>query len=94
MRIIKRYQNRKLYDTQAACYITLEELAQLIRERKEIEVIDNKTKSDITYDIFLQVLFNQERKQKEHRDLDLLKEIICSNSGNFTGFIVETINKN
>ena len=48
VRIIKRYQNRKLYDTHQSCYVTLEEIAQIIREGNEIKVIDNKTKNDIT----------------------------------------------
>ena len=43
VRIIKRYQNRKLYDTHQTCYVTLEEIAQIIREGHEIQVIDNKT---------------------------------------------------
>ena len=43
VRIIKRYQNRKLYDTHQSCYVTLEEIAQIIREGHEIQVIDNKT---------------------------------------------------
>ncbi len=46
VRIIKRYQNRKLYDTHQSCYVTLEEIAQIIREGNEIQVIDNKTKND------------------------------------------------
>ena len=49
VRTIKRYQNRKLYDTFQSCYVTLEEIAQIIREGNEIQVIDNKTKNDITY---------------------------------------------
>ena len=44
VRIIKRYQNRKLYDTHQSCYVTLEEIAQIIREGHEIQVIDNKLK--------------------------------------------------
>ena len=60
VRIIKRYQNRKLYDTHQSCYVTLEEIAQIIREGHEIQVIDNKTKNDITYMTQIQLLFHQE----------------------------------
>ena len=50
VRIIKRYQNRKLYDTFQSCYVTLEEIAQIIREGHEIQVIDNKSKRHHLYD--------------------------------------------
>ena len=62
-RTIKRYQNRKLYDTHQSCYVTLEEIAQTIREGHEIQVIDNKTKNDITYTTQIQLLFDQEKKE-------------------------------
>lgn len=63
VRIIKRYQNRKLYDTHQSCYVTLEEIAQIVREGNEIQVIDNKTKNDITYTTQIQLLFDQEKNQ-------------------------------
>ncbi|MEZ4870786.1 MAG: polyhydroxyalkanoate synthesis regulator DNA-binding domain-containing protein [Bdellovibrionales bacterium] len=47
-KIIKRYQNRKLYDTQQSCYVTLDDIAKMIRASEEVMVIDNKTKNDIT----------------------------------------------
>jgi len=48
VKIIKRYQNRKLYDTQQSCYVTLDDIAKMIRADEEVMVIDNKTKNDIT----------------------------------------------
>ena len=59
VRIIKRNQNRKLYDTFQSCYVTLEEIAQIVREGNEIQVIDNKTKNDITYMTQIQLLFDK-----------------------------------
>ena len=87
VRIIKRYQNRKLYDTHQSCYVTLEEIAQIIREGHEIQVIDNKTKNDITYMTQIQLLFDQERKSDKSGDVDLLKRVIRGNEGTFTGYI-------
>ncbi|MEK6626464.1 MAG: polyhydroxyalkanoate synthesis regulator DNA-binding domain-containing protein [Bdellovibrionota bacterium] len=87
VRIIKRYQNRKLYDTHQSCYVTLEEIAQIIREGNEIQVIDNKTKNDITYITQIQLLFDQERKSTKAGDVDLLKRVIRSEEGTFTGYI-------
>ena len=42
-KIIKRYQNRKLYDTQQSCYVTLDDIAKMIRADEDVMVIDNKT---------------------------------------------------
>ncbi|MGB0453405.1 MAG: polyhydroxyalkanoate synthesis regulator DNA-binding domain-containing protein [Bacteriovoracaceae bacterium] len=87
VRIIKRYQNRKLYDTHQSCYVTLEEIAQIIREGNEIQVIDNKTKNDITYTTQIQLLFDQEKKSTKAGDTELLKRVIRSEEGTFTGYI-------
>lgn len=87
VRIIKRYQNRKLYDTHQSCYVTLEEIAQIIREGHEIQVIDNKTKNDITYMTQIQLLFDQERKSTKASDVELLKRVVRSQEGTFTGYI-------
>ena len=87
VRIIKRYQNRKLYDTFQSCYVTLEEIAQIIREGNEIQVIDNKTKNDITHMTQIQLLFDQERKSLQPADTDLLKRVIRAEGGTLTSYI-------
>ncbi|MBF0314949.1 MAG: polyhydroxyalkanoate synthesis regulator DNA-binding domain-containing protein [Oligoflexia bacterium] len=88
VRIIKRYQNRKLYDTFQSCYVTLEEISQIIREGNEIQVIDNKSKNDITYMTQIQLLFDQERKAvKLGGDTELLKRVIRAEEGTLTGYI-------
>ncbi len=87
LRTIKRYQNRKLYDTHQSCYVTLEEISQTIREGNEIQVIDNKSKNDITYNTQIQLLFDQEKKSLNGGDTELLKRVICSEEGTFTGYI-------
>lgn len=87
IRTIKRYQNRKLYDTFQSCYVTLEEIAQIIKEGNEIQVIDNKTKNDITYITQIQLLFDQERKATKPQDTELLKRVIRTGDGTLTGYI-------
>ncbi len=87
VRIIKRYQNRKLYDTFQSCYVTLEEIAQIVRDNNEIQVIDNKSKNDITYMTQIQLLFDQERKSLKVGDTELLKRVIRSPEGTLTGYI-------
>lgn len=86
-RIIKKYQNRKLYDTQDSCYITLDEIAKLIQQGDDVTVIDNRTKNDVTSIILTQILVDQEKSQKSILPLAMLKEIIRSGSGSLFDFI-------
>ena len=67
--------------------MTLEEIAQIIRDGNEIQVIDNKSKNDITYITQIQLLFDQERKATLNGNVDLLKRVIRSTEGTFTGYI-------
>ena len=86
-KVIKRYQNRKLYDTHESSYVTLDEISKMIRAGEEIRVIDNKTKNDITYITQIQLLFDQEKKSTRAGDVELLKRVIRSEEGTFTGHI-------
>lgn len=63
-RIIKRYANRKLYDTSQSSYITLEEIAGLIRQGESIRIVDNRTKEDLTSVTLAQVLVEEEKRHK------------------------------
>src|SRR5215210_4941441 len=87
VKIIKRYQNRKLYDTHESSYVTLDEIAKMIRAGEEIRVIDNKTKNDITAATLTQLLYESERKAKTQPSVNLLKEIIRHGDGSFSGYI-------
>lgn len=62
-RIIKRYSNRKLYDTQASAYVTLLQIAEMIREGEDVQIIDNATKVDKT-DVTLALIISEELKSK------------------------------
>ena len=86
-KIIKRYQNRKLYDTHESSYVTLDEIAKMIKSGEDLRVIDNKTKNDITAATLTQLLYESERKAKTQPSVDLLKEIIRHGDGSFSGFI-------
>lgn len=86
-RVIKKYQNRKLYDTKDSCYITLEEIAELIRKGEEIKVIDNRTKGDVTSIILTQILVDQEKSAKSILPLTMLREIIQKGQGSLFDFI-------
>ncbi len=61
-RTIKRYANRKLYDTADSHYVTLEKLAELLRAGEEIRVISNSTQQDITAATMAQIIFEEEKR--------------------------------
>jgi polyhydroxyalkanoate synthesis repressor PhaR len=76
-RVIKRYANRKMYDTSRSCYVTLEEVAELVRSGHEVQVIDNKTKADLTEVVLTQALLDAERKQRGSVPLAGLRSLIA-----------------
>lgn len=77
-RIIKKYPNRRLYDTAISSYITLEDTRRLVLEGLDIQVIDARTKNDITHGTLLQILVDQEDKQSPiFSNQDLQKLIRC-----------------
>lgn len=63
--IIKKYSNRRLYDTSHKRYVTLEEIANLIKEGNEIKVIDSQTDEDITKVILMQVVLESEKNKED-----------------------------
>jgi polyhydroxyalkanoate synthesis repressor PhaR len=63
MPVIKRYPNRKLYDTEAKQYITLEGIADLIRQGQEVRVVDHTTGEDLTAVTLTQIIAEQEKKR-------------------------------
>lgn len=87
VKVIKRYQNRKLYDTHQSCYVTLEEISQMIKNGDDLRVIDNKTKNDITQTTLTQLLYETEKKASMPVPVELLKEIIRKGDGSFSGYI-------
>jgi len=62
MRTIKRYSNRKLYDTQESHYVTLQQIAGLIRNGDEVRVIDKDTQRDLTSATLAQIIFEEEKR--------------------------------
>ena len=91
IRIIKKYQNRKLYDTQDSCYVTLDGIAKMIRDSEEIAVVDNNSKEDVTALILTQVLYEQEKNNQSVLPVSILKHIIRSGSNNLFEFMQKYI---
>lgn len=88
-KIIKRYQNRKLYDTQQSCYVTLDDIAKMIRNSEEVTVIDNKTKRDITASTLSQIIFEAEKKAGDYAPLYVLRDIIQNGNGSMSSYLAK-----
>src|SRR5215469_8741598 len=74
--VIKRYSNRKLYDTQESRYVTLEKLEELIRAGKEISVVDVSTGEDLTSVTLAQIILENERSHRAGLPTSFLHQLI------------------
>ncbi len=77
-RIIKRYANRKLYDTEHSRYVTLDQISEMIRKGDDVKIVDNKTKEDLTTVTLAQIIFEEEKKQRSFLPLGAMRNIIQS----------------
>jgi polyhydroxyalkanoate synthesis repressor PhaR len=82
-RVVKRYANRKLYDTQRSRYVTLEQIAEMIRGGEDVKIVDNNSKEDLTAITLTQIIFEEEKKQS-FLPLSALRNIIQSGANNLT----------
>ena len=92
-KIVKRYANRKLYDTDRSCYVTLDDISEMIRSGEEVTVIDNKSGQDLTTVTLAQIIFEAEKKQN-FMPIGLLRGLIQNSGGALSGFArdrVETV---
>jgi len=85
--VIKRYQNRKLYDTFNSTYVTLEDIGNLVRHGQEVRIIDNKSKEDLTSVTLTQIIFEEEKKKKNQLPLAILKNIIRGSAEDLFEFL-------
>lgn len=75
-RIIKKYPNRRLYDTEISSYITLSDVRQLVLDHVAFQVVDAKTKDDITRSILLQIILEQEEDGEPIFSTETLEQIV------------------
>jgi len=75
-RIIKRYSNRKLYDTKGSRYVTLLQIAEMVRGGEEVQIIDNNTKDDLTEITLAQIIYEEQKAHSRNVPLQTLKELI------------------
>src|SRR6476646_3322047 len=80
-RVIKRYSNRKLYDTKDSRYVTLLQIAEMVRTSEDVQIIDNNTKDDLTEVTLAQIIY-EEQKNAKNVPLQTLKELIHQRTEN------------
>jgi polyhydroxyalkanoate synthesis repressor PhaR len=87
--IVKKYANRRLYDTGRSSYVTLEDLAEMVREGIDFKVVDAKSNKDLTQSVLTQIIVEQESKEDSPNLLpqNFLKEIIKFYGGNMQAFL-------
>lgn len=76
VRIIKKYPNRRLYDTAISSYITLEDVKRLVLDRVEFQVVDARSQEDLTRTILLQIITEQEEQGTPILTTELLEQLI------------------
>ncbi len=74
--VIKKYANRRLYDTRASCYVTLDNLASMVRDDEDFIVVDAKTGEDLTRSVLAQIIFEAEAKGANMLPTNFLRHVI------------------
>jgi polyhydroxyalkanoate synthesis repressor PhaR len=99
--IIKKYANRRLYDTESSSYITLERLAELVRQKREFKVVDAKSGDDITRSVLAQIIMDEESRGATMLPVNFLRQLIGLYGGQMQGLVpqyleasLETLQRN
>ena len=92
-RIIKKYPNRRLYDTEISSYITLEEVRQLVLDGEDFEVRDAKSGDDLTRSVLLQIISEHEETGSPMFTTQLLSQVIRFYGDSMQGFMGSYLEK-
>ncbi|HXH00139.1 MAG TPA: polyhydroxyalkanoate synthesis repressor PhaR [Sphingomicrobium sp.] len=84
---IKKYANRRLYDTGSSSYITLDRLAAMIREGRDFKVVDAKSGEDITHQILTQIIVDEEARGTTMLPANFLRQLIGMYGGKTQGMV-------
>src|SRR4029453_15499741 len=84
---IKKYANRRLYDTESSSYITLDRLAAMIREGRDFEVVDAKTGEDITHQVLTQIIVDEESRGSTMLPANFLRQLFGLYGGQMQGAV-------
>ena len=94
VRLIKKYPNRRLYDTKTSSYITLADVKQMVLKQEDFQVIDAKSGDDLTRQILLQIILEEESGAVPMFSSDLLSQMIRSYGSAMQGFMGSYLEKN
>lgn len=94
VRLIKKYPNRRLYDTKTSSYITLADVKQMVLKQEEFRVVDAKAGDDLTRQILLQIILEEESGGVPMFSSDLLSQMIRSYGSAMQGFMGSYLEKN
>lgn len=75
-RLIKRYENRKLYDTEASAYVSLSDIAELVRDGETVQVVDQSTGQDLTAQTLTQIILVEGKEGHEPISADVLHQLL------------------
>jgi polyhydroxyalkanoate synthesis repressor PhaR len=76
IRLIKRYESRKLYDTEESRYVSLDEIATWVRQGQEVRVVDNATGADVTSQTLTQIILDEGRRGTSFLPSELLHDLV------------------
>lgn len=93
-RVIKKYPNRRLYDTATSSYITLGDVKQLVLDHVDLQVVDAKTQDDITRSVLLQIILEEEAGGMPMFTYDVLTQIIRFYGNTMQGLMGNYLEKN
>lgn len=85
--VIKKYANRRLYNTASSSYVTLDHLSEMVRENTDFIVLDAKTGDDITRSVLTQIIFEQESKGQSMLPVQFLRRLIRFYGDQMQGFL-------
>ncbi len=92
--VIKKYENRRLYDTSASRYVNLDDVARMVREGVEVQVVDAKSGEDLTRVILTQVIMEDAKGHESGLPLELLRKLIVASdhaTHEFLGWYLSTM---
>lgn len=85
--VVKKYANRRLYNTATSSYVTLESLAQMVRAGEEFVVVDAKSGDDLTRSVLTQIIFEQENRGEQLLPIPFLRQLIGLYGHNMQSFV-------
>ena len=84
---IKKYANRRLYDTERSCYITLDDLGAMVRDGRDFRVVDAKSGEDITRQVLTQIIVEEEARGTTMLPINFLKQLIGLYGNSMQNFV-------